>query len=238
MRTFICLAAAAMASAVPAHSAVTVLTFNTNEVACASVDGAAATQACTISSVGGPNPQFIGADYGSSANLTVSYDASEPDPGTGPRTSLHFNTAGGGLATTFPFGPADELSRIFFTPAAGFEVSFRSFDFRRLSATFGGSFVFRLSDPDGDVLFTGGNAANQTTGSFTWESAYFAGPLLFEFGNGAQGAVGVDNITVDVRAIATVSPVPEPGAWAMMILGFGAVGFAARRAKVAKVSFA
>jgi hypothetical protein len=32
--------------------------------------------------------------------------------------------------------------------------------------------------------------------------------------------------------------VPEPATWAMMIMGFGAVGFASRRAKVTKVSFA
>lgn len=38
--------------------------------------------------------------------------------------------------------------------------------------------------------------------------------------------------------IAAAQAVPEPATWALMIIGFGATGFAGRRARVAKVSFA
>lgn len=39
----------------------------------------------------------------------------------------------------------------------------------------------------------------------------------------SSGAVATGNLTFQV------APVPEPGTWAMMLLGFGAIGFAMRR---------
>ena len=45
--------------------------------------------------------------------------------------------------------------------------------------------------------------------------------------------------TTYMRVPAVTAPVPEPAAWAMMILGIGAIGFATRRQKVAtRVSYA
>jgi hypothetical protein len=41
--------------------------------------------------------------------------------------------------------------------------------------------------------------------------------------NSSQNAFEIDNIAV--------TTVPEPGTWAMMLLGFGALGFAIRRRK-------
>ena len=38
---------------------------------------------------------------------------------------------------------------------------------------------------------------------------------------------GVDNVSI----LATISGVPEPSTWAMMLIGFGAIGFAMRRQK-------
>lgn len=197
---------AAMGTTSPLGAVTTVLTFNTGEVACASAtnDGATATQACATNG-SGPNGQIIGATYGSSPNLAVSYDASES---TGSRTSLHFNTTGGGSATAFPTGPADELSKIFFTPAAGLEVSFRSFDWYRITATTSIDFIFRVRNPDGNIIFTGG-ADGGAVGSHAPNTTYFSGPLTFEFGNGGRGAAAVDNITVDVRAVANAVPDPH-----------------------------
>lgn len=215
---------AAMGTTSSLGAATTVLTFNTGEVACASAtnDGATATQACAANG-SGSNGQIIGATYGSSPNLAVTYDASE---NTGSRTSLHFNTTGGGSATAFPPGPADELSKIFFTPAAGFEVSFRSFDWYRITATTSIDFIFRVRNAEGNIIFTGG-ADGGAIGSHAPNTTYFSGPLTFEFGNGGRGAVAVDNVTVDVRAVANA--VPEPASWAMMICGFGLIGTASRR---------
>jgi hypothetical protein len=45
-------------------------------------------------------------------------------------------------------------------------------------------------------------------------------------------------VSIHTDFITDAMAVPEPATWAMMIIGFGAVGFATRRAKVSKVSFA
>jgi len=50
----------------------------------------------------------------------------------------------------------------------------------------------------------------------------------FSRGNGAYGG--------QLSFIPTAAAVPEPAAWAMMILGMGVVGFAMRRSRKAKVS--
>ena len=44
----------------------------------------------------------------------------------------------------------------------------------------------------------------------------------------------IDNFVLTTTA--TVTSVPEPGTWAMMLLGFGAIGFAMRRRKVAALA--
>jgi hypothetical protein len=201
----------------PAAAATTTLTFDRNETACAAADDAPATQACTA------DGQFVGSNYGSTAQLAVSYDASES---TGSRNSLQhtsdfFFTSNDGQATS-PF-PGDELSEIIFTPAAGYEVSFRSFAWDKLTATSSSEFIFKVFDPNGNELFSAGNAEL----TYMVNTAYFTGPLTFAFGNGGRGAVAVDDIVVDVRAAANA--VPEPASWAMLIAGFALAGSAARR---------
>jgi hypothetical protein len=56
------------------------------------------------------------------------------------------------------------------------------------------------------------------------DSAGFAFPSIFDGTNGRFGP----NFTFDVG----VAAVPEPASWAMMLAGFGAVGYAMRRRKV------
>ncbi len=205
-----------------AQAATTVLTFNRGETACAAADNLPTSQACTA------DGQFIGADYGSTALLAVSYDASES---TGSRNSLyhttdHFFASTDGQATSSPAGPASELSKIFFTPISGYEVSFRSFGYDKLTATSSGNFTFEVRDSANTLVWSGGaNAAH----GYTVNTAYFAGPLTFLFGNGGQGAVAVDNVTVDVRQ--GVAAVPEPSQWALLITGFGMMGGVFRNAR-------
>ena len=45
---------------------------------------------------------------------------------------------------------------------------------------------------------------------------------------GTVNQIGFDNITLG-SATPGAGAVPEPGTWAMMLIGFGAVGFAMRR---------
>lgn len=209
----------ALASA-PAAAAPVILTFNTNEVACTPTDGAPATVACTT------DGQLIGGNYGSTAELTVSYDSSES---SGAATSLRytsdrFYTANDGQAAPFSDGPTGEFSRIIFTPAAGYEVSFREFTWDKLTATSAADFIFQVRDAADAIVFSSGIG----TQTIVANTAYSTGPLTFLFDNGGRGAVAVDDVTVDVR-LAAPGAVPEPATWAMMIGGFGMVGGALRR---------
>lgn len=110
--------------------------------------------------------------------------------------------------------------------------------------------VFGQPVKDADAVFSFGNSAATAGGSIV--SSYVAsqtvtGTLRTVATGGETGkfwaiaAGGVDR-TFDAFKIGqiTVSAVPEPTTWAMMILGMGAIGMAmrSRRAKTAKVSYA
>jgi len=217
------LAAALLAGT--AQAATVALTFDTGTQACTATDGGPTNQACTTEG------QRIGGDYGSTAQLGVSYDVAE---NTGSLTSLLFTTdsffsAGGGMAKAMA-APAAELSKITFTPLSGYEVSFTSFTWDKLTATTSARFIFEVRDAANTLLFSAGNSST----FHAVNTAYFTGPLTFLFGNGGQGAVAVDNVTVDVRASA-VTPVPEPSQWALLIAGFGIVGGVFRSARTRRL---
>lgn len=207
-----------------AHAATTVLTFDRGETACSATDGGATNQVCSA------NGQFIGGDYGSTAELTVSYDSS--DGGNSSFTSLRhtidrFYTGTDGQATVAGYGPETELAKIIFTPLAGYEVSFRRFAFDKLSSTSAADFIFEVRDAANNLLWDGGfNGAR----SHTVNTAYFTGPVTFLFGNGGRGFIAVDDVTVDVRATGQAA-VPEPSQWALLIAGFAISGAALRKAR-------
>jgi hypothetical protein len=56
----------------------------------------------------------------------------------------------------------------------------------------------------------------------------FAGTALSVDFGGSANFIVFDNITLG-SATAGGGAVPEPGTWAMMLMGFGATGFAMRR---------
>jgi len=68
----------------------------------------------------------------------------------------------------------------------------------------------------------------------------WSGPQTFNFGYGGSFDVALNNVTFGTPGGAqvggtftlrsnSVAPVPEPATWAMMLVGFGAVGYAMRR---------
>ncbi|KQU53213.1 hypothetical protein ASG67_10410 [Sphingomonas sp. Leaf339] len=72
----------------------------------------------------------------------------------------------------------------------------------------------------GTGTFTNGVAADATSGTFS---------LATSSVNGTANSV---SFTFTSNAVATASAVPETSTWAMMTLGFGAMGFAMRRKKI------
>jgi len=75
--------------------------------------------------------------------------------------------------------------------------------------------------------------------------AQFGGPTVFTgtlanpiFGPGTFSFTGFTRGTLTVSQIAAAAAVPEPATWAMMLMGFGAVGFAMRRRPAVKTSIA
>jgi hypothetical protein len=110
--------------------------------------------------------------------------------------------------------------------------------------------VFGQPVKDADAVFSYGNTAATSLGNIVSSvpsSTTILGTLRTVATAGQTGkfwaiaASGTDR-TFDAFKIGkiTVSAVPEPATWAMMIIGFGAIGMAmrSRRAKTAKVSYA
>jgi hypothetical protein len=120
---------------------------------------------------------------------------------TGPLVSL-----------SFIWGSIDTFNSLQFTDAAGNPLGAAyNFTGSQISALVpapaNGSQVLNAQNPIVTFLFSG---LDQTlVGGFRMSSG--------------QNAFEIDNIAVN--------SVPEPGTWAMMLLGFGAIGFAIRRRK-------
>ena len=97
-----------------------------------------------------------------------------------------------------------------------------------------GSSSFSAGSLSGDLLFSSLGGVNATVGAdgfgiFWGPNTSFAGTNVFYIGYDDQ-ITGQDDNHDDLIIRVNVSPaVPEPGTWAMMLLGFGAVGFAIRR---------
>ena len=117
----------------------------------------------------------------------------------------------------------------------------------------GGTFVLGAFDGSATAGAVDGGATNLfvqgfllgnlvNSGNFTINGSTFtnfsglAGTfdrLTFDGTNGG-GGFQLDNVNLRV----VEGAVPEPSTWAMMLLGFGAVGYSMRRSKRAKVSYA
>lgn len=70
-------------------------------------------------------------------------------------------------------------------------------------------------------------------GSESWErSGLILGAGTYTLS--IAGLNSVSNASLQGAVTITQAPVPEPGTWAMMLLGFGAIGFAMRRRKQAE----
>jgi hypothetical protein len=176
----------------------------------------------------------LGNNYGSSAELAISYARTiNVQGGTAVSPELIFLYAdGNGVGSSF--GDVNNAGLITFTPAAGYEVSFGSFDFvDRNSGS--RSATFSLTDSLGNSVFNFTSPVLRQRTTYTADTAFFSGPLSFVFDGIGASVPSVDNVLLTTRRIAVNSAVPEPATWAMMIGGFGMIGGAMRRGRQTRV---
>lgn len=116
------------------------------------------------------------------------------------------------------------------------------------------SVAFNFSRPSGA---TGAPIGGTTTGFVDFNlfgacgviaggcgSATFGAPTQFSFSQGGRFSVALSNVTFTTPGSADVTgrftllaaPVPEPSTWALMLLGFGAIGAAMRSPKRRRMS--
>lgn len=136
-------------------------------------------------------------------------------------------------------------------------------DFLGFSGTFSGAGTYTISD----VLFTVGVNANTAatsssvfnlTGAFDGNPFSFSVPYTIDINSNDTLTIGGNTLTaggyniffntltlnsgvgnpVGGTLTATVTAVPEPATWALMLIGFGAAGYAMRRRTVRVAQFA
>lgn len=128
---------------------------------------------------------------------------------------------------------------------AGFDTGF-SF-FYSAAAGLGGSVtVYDGIDGTGNVLASLLLSPNSVGCSGDPNGAYcewtpvgvnFAGSALSVGFGGSANFIVFDDVTLGSATPGQQGAVPEPATWAMMLLGFGAVGFAMRRRKQTELTF-
>lgn len=199
-------------------------------VAMIAAPASAASPIVTLSSVGDPNTLPLGQTLIANFN-----DANNQSAVLLPNFTLTLNGAtvgvnegGSGYSGTLPNDPTHYLT----VPG---NASATLFSLNGLK-----SFSFYMGSPDGynSVQFIG-NGYNETlnggqfTGGNTQQSWDWGTRVSFDFGGAVVNQVilrsGSNSFEVDNFAGNLAGAVPEPGTWAMMITGFGAVGSLIRR---------
>lgn len=102
-----------------------------------------------------------------------------------------------------------------FSNVVGTNFSFNSNQWYLASVTFGPQIVGNLFDSDGTTLLASLTAQNLSRGST-------GGIAVRSFGGSSFDTISLNT---------TAGAVPEPGTWAMMLLGMGAIGLGMRRRK-------
>ncbi|PZQ62569.1 MAG: hypothetical protein DI570_10265 [Phenylobacterium zucineum] len=158
--------------------------------------------------------------------FTNSSDAGERITGFGfdistttSRTHI-FDTEGGSSTPFTPVGGSDVLTGLTALPvipdnAQAFSLAFDDFDV-------GETFLFNI---DIDSLNSSTVFGNALIGARVW--------FAFSDGSRLRGTLQAGDAWDASMFVADTAAVPEPGAWALMILGFGAAGAALRRRPVA-----
>lgn len=212
----VALATAAPFALAPAEAAPTVLTFDGN------ICGPAGNQVCT-------DGAEIGQGYGDGTGVNVSYRALTAGGGT-EQPQLNFWQGGYGDLVRVIYGNTSFASEITFAALAGYEVALIGFDaacyLDRASCR---AIPYSVSELGGSAVASGtASPPIGASAAVTLNTAYSTSGFTLRWGPDSFNG-GLDNIAFDVRAVTAAPGVPEPATWAMMIVGFGAVGATLRR---------
>jgi PEP-CTERM motif-containing protein len=205
----------------------------------------AANATITVSATPGSNPYAgppITYDFDTSATTPVTVPAGTTPPGPGGIVTV--GTVGNLYAQ--PFGSTGNYYAVGPSTQSPGTVLFGLPGIVQISFIWGSIDQYNsltFTDAAGNSLgaaytFTGQQIANLIPALANGNrSLANTNPLVtFMFGGTDIGLIGGMQLTSQFNAfeidnIAITSGVPEPGTWAMMLLGFGAIGFAIRRRK-------
>lgn len=149
---------------------------------------------------------------------------------TAPLTNGDTATGSGVLTTE----DADEDGRYWFVSATGSFQPWANAEPRDITAAsgFDPAAGWEHMFPDG-YLFAGTDGVFRTNGIALFDVMPFfgigLGPRQGDLYGGFFSEVGVQNGTIIFTPVAATSGVPEPATWALMLLGFGALGCSLRR---------
>lgn len=138
------------------------------------------------------------------------------EPATGDQGDSYLSVLGGGVAN-FTFGPVSYLALDY-----GSADTYNSFLLTLLDGT---TELFTGQDIINSGIANGDQSAPRTNGRLAFTNAL--NPIVGLQLTSAQNSLEIDNVSV-------IAAVPEPGTWALMLLGFGAVGFSMRRKREAR----
>jgi len=173
----------------------------------------------------------------SQAHADVLYD-------TGPTTGNYgaMNIAGGGLESSFTLSQASVVTGVNFV-AWTYQGPITTLDWG-ISSSPGSATLGTVSPSQVAPTYTNPpydvSTYNFSTGSLSLLAGTYYLPLQSDPTAGGNNpfwdfasanADGSPNLTFQILGTASISSVPEPSTWAMMILGFAGIGFVAYRRK-------
>mgnify|MGYP002780877905 CR=1 FL=1 len=164
------------------------------------------------------SPGSTGNPTGSNFIIKTGTDGQGADPAVGGQGDPYLSVLAGGVANFVFSTPLSQLGLDY--GSADTYNTFTLLFLNGTSETYTGQQLIDIGIANGD------QAAARTNGRLTFSN--FTSPLTGLRLNSGQNSLEVDNFGV-------VNAVPEPGTWAMMLLGFGAVGFAMRRRRTGQV---
>lgn len=215
-----------IAAATPAAAVTTTLDFSGN------ICGVAGNQACG-------NSSQIGQTYGDGTGVDVIYRGFNANTGVTTEAFLKYWGGGYGDLQHVAWTGSDSANftaEITFSALAGYELTVLGFDAGcYLNRTSCQNFPFSISEVGGGLAASGSaTPAEGSHDSFTFNLGYSSSGYILRWGPDAYDG-GLTNIAFDVRATG-MGGVPEPSAWALLILGFGLVGGAMRRRGSARIA--